>query len=78
MRLFVFLNGDEVAALNADSAPRIGDALWIKTLDGEWSLTVGGVEHQLDRSVPNSNHDVCLYCTGVSKTKEGKTDGRSI
>lgn len=71
LRLFIFSHGDEVAAVAADHVPRVGDTLWVKTLEGEWNLLVQEVEHQLDRGTSASygNHDVCLYCV----TKPEKT-----
>lgn len=64
LRLFVFIDGDEVAAFQASVVPRVGDAVWFKTLDTQATVIVESVEHQMDRSDPDRyrSHDVCLYC----------------
>ena len=64
LRLFVFIDGDEIAAFPASAVPRAGETLWLKTLDTEATVIVDDVEHQLDRSSPDTygGHDVCLYC----------------
>jgi hypothetical protein len=64
MRLFFFVAGDQVAALEANAVPRSGEAVWIKTLDYEGSLIVETIEHEFDRSrVENyTSHDVSLNC----------------
>ena len=70
MRIFVFLNGDEVAAFEATHIPRVGETVWCRTLDGEWSLVVNEVEHQFDKSKADtySSHDVSLYCSEKPKS----------
>lgn len=64
LRLFVFVGGDQVAAFEASCVPRVGEAIWCKTLDFEGSAIVESVEHQFDKSRRDGygNHDVCLYC----------------
>lgn len=64
LRLFIFADGEEVAAITAAHVPRVGDDVWFKTVDTEMTVTVERVEHQMDRSTAAtySTHDVCLYC----------------
>lgn len=64
LRLFIFVDGNEVATMSADIVPRVGEALWFKTHNLEMTVEVDAVEHQLDRSRADTyaTHDVCLYC----------------
>jgi hypothetical protein len=64
LRLFIFVDGNEVAVLPACQIPRIGEKIWCKTPDYCNTLIVEDVEHQLDRSDVEtySNHDVEIKC----------------
>ena len=63
-RLFLFLDGDEQASFTASVVPRVGEAVWLKTLEYEGTVLVESVEYQFDRSKAETygNDDVCLYC----------------
>jgi hypothetical protein len=78
MRLFFFVDGDQVAAFEAGAAPRTGEAVWIKTLDFEGNLIVETVEHEFDRSSAEryASHDVSFNCRvakAMSRKSEDKT-----
>jgi hypothetical protein len=64
MRLFIVVNGKDVAAFEADAAPRVGESVWFKTRDEQGTYVVEDVEHQFDRTKAEtySSHDVTLYC----------------
>lgn len=65
IRLFLYKEGGEhVAAFEATDVPRVGEAVWCKTLDFEGTLVVESVEHQFDRSGVETyrNQDVSLFC----------------
>jgi hypothetical protein len=64
MRLFFFVDGDQVAAFEADVVPRVDDAVWVKTVDYEDTLIVKAIEHEFDRSTVEryKTHDVSLTC----------------
>lgn len=69
IRLFIEKDGEQLAALNVAVAPRVGDLIWFKAVDGEGSVEVLSVEHQLDRSNPESysKHDVVVKCRAVAR-----------
>lgn len=64
MRLFFVDGVKEIAAFEAEAAPRVGDAVWIKTHDFIGTVLVESVEHQFDRSSAEryASHDVQLTC----------------
>ena len=65
LRLFIEIDGEQVAAMSAHAVPRVGDDVWFRDVERVTAtVTVLHVEHQLDRSnsVTYGTHDVKLTC----------------
>jgi len=73
MRLFLVVDDCTVATITgAKSVPRVGEAIWCKTIDYEGDVIVQIVQHQFDRSAAEHylGHDVSLRCR---KARDGES-----
>jgi hypothetical protein len=70
MRMFLFVDGEEITAWSVEAIPRVGDAVWVKTAGYEGTSIVESVEHQFDlvKQETYGTQDVCLYTKSKPST----------
>ena len=64
LRLFIEVDGKELADFDVLHVPRVGERVWLKSLDWSGTVIVDDVEHRFDRSRADGygTQDVVIKC----------------